>query len=203
MGPVDNTLALVQIIAWHRTGDEPLSEPMKVGLPSHICVTWSQWVKAVSVGDKSELLTCFCACVRECMHSGCTCSFPHQELHNYRQASQLRLLLVLTLFQLDRHYLDWIKGKGRTLSRFWLQFSDVSSDTISDYGLSNRLREFIVWTQTWPLIRAIYLLRHRFIIHSTEAVEIILLWSKRPSLCSHLKGCLICIYATSIYDGRL
>ena len=27
-GPVDNELDLVQIMAWHRTGDKPLSEPM-------------------------------------------------------------------------------------------------------------------------------------------------------------------------------
>ena len=27
-GQIDNILALVQIMAWHRTGDKPLSEPM-------------------------------------------------------------------------------------------------------------------------------------------------------------------------------
>ena len=27
MGPIDNRPALVQLIAWHRTGDKPLSEP--------------------------------------------------------------------------------------------------------------------------------------------------------------------------------
>ena len=28
MGPIDNNTVLVQIMAWHRTGDKPLSEPM-------------------------------------------------------------------------------------------------------------------------------------------------------------------------------
>ena len=35
---------LVQIMAWRRPGDKPLSEPMMIGLPTHICVTRPQWV---------------------------------------------------------------------------------------------------------------------------------------------------------------
>ena len=27
-GPIDNKSALVQVMAWHRTGDKPLPEPM-------------------------------------------------------------------------------------------------------------------------------------------------------------------------------
>ena len=27
-GPIDNRSALVQVMAWHRTGDKPLPEPM-------------------------------------------------------------------------------------------------------------------------------------------------------------------------------
>ena len=37
-------LALVQIMAWCRSGDKPLSEPMLVTLLTHICVTRPQWV---------------------------------------------------------------------------------------------------------------------------------------------------------------
>ena len=44
-GPINNNLALVQIMAWRRPGDKPLSEPMMVSLPTHICVTRPQWVK--------------------------------------------------------------------------------------------------------------------------------------------------------------
>ena len=43
-GPINNIPALVQIMAWRRLGDEPLSEPMLVRLPTHICVTRPQWV---------------------------------------------------------------------------------------------------------------------------------------------------------------
>ena len=41
-GPINNIPALVQIIAWRRLGDKPLSEPMMVRLPTHICVTRPQ-----------------------------------------------------------------------------------------------------------------------------------------------------------------
>ena len=37
--------ALVQIMAWCRSGDKPLSEPILVILLTYICVTRHQWVK--------------------------------------------------------------------------------------------------------------------------------------------------------------
>ena len=45
-GPISNISALVQIMAWRRPGDKPLSEPMMVSLLTHICVTRPQWVKS-------------------------------------------------------------------------------------------------------------------------------------------------------------
>ena len=45
--PMNNIPALVQIMAWRRSGDKPLYEPMMVNLPMHICVTRPQWVKCV------------------------------------------------------------------------------------------------------------------------------------------------------------
>ena len=41
--PINNMPALVQIMAWRRPGDKPLSEPMLVSLLTHICVTRPQW----------------------------------------------------------------------------------------------------------------------------------------------------------------
>ena len=43
-GSFNNIPALVQIMAWRRPGDKPLSEPMMFNLPTHICVTRPQWV---------------------------------------------------------------------------------------------------------------------------------------------------------------
>ena len=37
-GPINNVPALVQIMAWRRSGDKPLSEPMMVSLLTHIFV---------------------------------------------------------------------------------------------------------------------------------------------------------------------
>ena len=42
--PINNIAALVQIMAWRRLGDKPLSEPMLINLPTHTCVTRPQWV---------------------------------------------------------------------------------------------------------------------------------------------------------------
>ena len=44
-GPINNIPALVQIMAWRRLGDKPLSETIMVSLPTHICVTRPQWVE--------------------------------------------------------------------------------------------------------------------------------------------------------------
>ena len=41
-GPINNNPALVQIMAWRRPGDKPLSELMMVSLLTHLCVTRPQ-----------------------------------------------------------------------------------------------------------------------------------------------------------------
>ena len=43
-GLINNIPALVQVMAWRRPGDKPLSEPMLISLPTHICITRPQWV---------------------------------------------------------------------------------------------------------------------------------------------------------------
>ena len=44
-GPNNNIPALGQRMAWRRSGDKPLSEPMMVSLLTHICITWPQTFK--------------------------------------------------------------------------------------------------------------------------------------------------------------
>ena len=44
-GTINNIPSLLHIIAWRRQGDKPISEPMKVSLLTHLCVTRPQWVK--------------------------------------------------------------------------------------------------------------------------------------------------------------
>ena len=47
-GPIDNNRALVQIMAWRRSGDKPLSEPMMISLPTHMCTIRPQWVNTMA-----------------------------------------------------------------------------------------------------------------------------------------------------------
>ena len=50
-GPINNIPALVQIMAWRRPGNKPLSGPMMVRLPTHICVSRPQWVKSFHISN--------------------------------------------------------------------------------------------------------------------------------------------------------
>ena len=49
--PINNIPSLVQIMAWRRPGDKPLSEPMMISLLTHICVTRPQWVNSSIPGQ--------------------------------------------------------------------------------------------------------------------------------------------------------
>ena len=53
-GPINNIPALVQIMAWRRPGDKPLSELMVVSLPTHICVIRPQWVKITAASPRGQ-----------------------------------------------------------------------------------------------------------------------------------------------------
>ena len=47
-------------MAWRRPGDKPLSEPMMVNLPTHICVSRPQWVNKdrLCIFDLSNIVLC-------------------------------------------------------------------------------------------------------------------------------------------------
>ena len=55
-GPINNIPSLVQVMAWRRPGDKPLSEPMMVSLLAHICVARPQWVKTASAPSQVIVL---------------------------------------------------------------------------------------------------------------------------------------------------
>ena len=83
-GPINNIPALVQIMAWCRSGDMPLSETMMVSLPRHICVTRPKWVKSSqsSHQTKFSFLKCY-------MHNSHMISIMsnHKTLRNILQFS--------------------------------------------------------------------------------------------------------------------
>ena len=45
-------------MAWRRPGDKPLTEPMMVSLPTHMCVNRPQWVKFMAQNVHTGVL-CF------------------------------------------------------------------------------------------------------------------------------------------------
>ena len=47
-GPIDNIVALVQIMAWCWPGDKLLSEPMRVSLLTDVCVIRPQWANMMA-----------------------------------------------------------------------------------------------------------------------------------------------------------
>ena len=57
-GPINNIPALVQIMAWRRPSDKPLSEPMMVSSLTHICVTRPQWVNYRGCSGKYHIRPC-------------------------------------------------------------------------------------------------------------------------------------------------
>ena len=59
-GPIDNTPALVQLMAWRRPDAKPLSEPMMLSLRTHICVTRPHWANITGLPHAE--LWCFLCC---------------------------------------------------------------------------------------------------------------------------------------------
>ena len=55
-GPIDKIPSLVQIMAWRRPGDKPLSETMMVSLLMHICGTRPHWFKVYQVVCQIRLM---------------------------------------------------------------------------------------------------------------------------------------------------
>ena len=50
-GPINKIPALIQIMAWRRPGDKPLSQPMMVKLLTHVRITRPQWVKSMLINQ--------------------------------------------------------------------------------------------------------------------------------------------------------
>ena len=104
-GPNNNIPALVQIMAWRRPGDKPLSEPVMFSSLTHICITWLQWVIQCFVHyslphNISTLLCCILLC--------CQGVRPGIHCRRRRQASTSPVntrALILKTFQFLRLFL--------------------------------------------------------------------------------------------------
>ena len=78
MGLINNIPALVQIIAWCRSGDKPLYESMMVRLPTHMYVTGPQWVNCPSTTLWTRYANCgpvYSTMVMSLVYHGCELSW--------------------------------------------------------------------------------------------------------------------------------
>ena len=76
--PINNYPPLVQIMAWRRPGDKPLSEPMMASLPTYICVTRPQWVKPPNCPE-----VCHVIIIKETTASGWYAKLTPSEIHQF------------------------------------------------------------------------------------------------------------------------
>ena len=81
-GPINNIPPLVRIMAWHRSGDKPLSEPIVVSLLKHICVTRPQWV--------NQYVTVYC-------HTKVQGHLTWYDIIRFLAFKSLRLMLLMQL----------------------------------------------------------------------------------------------------------
>ena len=91
-GRINNIPSLVQIMAWRLPGDKPLSEPMMVRLPTHICVARPQWDIRVSKVPSNQRWRYTCHWVE-------SCSFLDRKRHS--------VYTIIVQGQFYKHGLTW------------------------------------------------------------------------------------------------
>ena len=126
-GPINNIPTLVQIMAWCRPGDKPLSEAMLVSLLTHICITRPQWVNpnwriysfqliklTSQVGYSNKVLSITLSDTR--FHDDVTGEFPAQRLVTRSFDVFLDLRLNKWLNKQSRGW--WFETLSRPLCRY-------------------------------------------------------------------------------------
>ena len=83
-GPINNIKALVQIMAWRRPGDKPLSEAMLVSLLTHKYVTRPQWVN----GSQATFTDIY-------LHTFRTCFSDPVPINILKQHNKFQVLVVM------------------------------------------------------------------------------------------------------------
>ena len=118
--PINIIPALVQIMAWRRPGDKPLSEPRMVCLLTHICVTRPQWVKHHSIHIYIHIISD--NLVEELSLPELPRCHSHHRSYRYTCASNL-----LCPWRSQSYDLSVIKGSiyaKRLLNKSWLKRQD-------------------------------------------------------------------------------
>ena len=114
-GPIENNPSLVQIMAWRRLGDKPLSEPMMISLPTHICVSRPPWVNpTISI---SSLRVTFSRDTRARLNINMSSSqFRNYHYKNRPSADRLNFMMGITM----EEGLHTKTGPEHHSARYWL-----------------------------------------------------------------------------------
>ena len=108
-GSINNNPALFQIMAWRRPGDKPLPEPIIVSLPTHICVSQPQWVKACfhHVCDRAHI-------------KGTSYLFGHTQIWNAIPACIEHVNTIFRIiFVIARNQLGWYNRQNLHYDKIW------------------------------------------------------------------------------------
>ena len=98
-GPINNIPALVQIMAWRRTGNKPLSEPMMTQFNNaYACVTRPQWVNIATVSppifySNSNWMEISCCCSSDPDHHMAT-TFSRQDNVAVMSSQQIHDIMI-------------------------------------------------------------------------------------------------------------
>ena len=148
-GPINNIQALVQIMAWRRPGDKPLSAPMLVSLLTHICVTRPQWVNPLML-QLSCLFSIFwiIQAMYHCQHFpgprklpvGCYC---------------INLMIQYVLSIIDLCYCN-VKSLWEIFEQQLTQFLGKKSISYTTWFQKTSFNTFIVLLALDKLIKAFY-----------------------------------------------
>ena len=145
-------------MAWRRPGDKPLSEPMMVGLPTHICVTRPRWINAFATGRCSNFKVYFLKTLPE---SNLVSNVTDQFLRTCEiiMWTPLNLDSMSTLVQV----MTWCRqAAGQYLDQCWPRFMSLYGvlrpNNIFVIGITDLLppRSYItyIYVAPWlPLIR--------------------------------------------------
>ena len=102
----NNIPTLVQVIVWRRSVDKPLSEPMMVRLPTHICVTRPQWIRqkqgtrylTTFLPVTNIITTCIPDCVRPILRHDNSDHYAHLKGYRGFMVSIATLTLTIKIF---------------------------------------------------------------------------------------------------------
>ena len=132
-GPINHISALVQIMAWCRPGDKPLSEPIVVSSLMYVCVTWLQWVKLlpyyhITISSKYILLN-----IHTTFHFVVVISSDLTELCDLFYPYSLGLLHKHLSDQNFNHWLHWKLPKSHFTVQSVMQISKLSHFCFRDH----------------------------------------------------------------------